>query len=69
MPELVSSQLGQLNAKFAASMQASFDNVRDFIDERFASQDIQPETNPSFVDFACNGRLGSSPDPDRPLRV
>ena len=31
-------------------MQASFDSVRDFIDERFASQDIQPETNPSFVD-------------------
>ena len=50
MTELISSQLCQFNAIFAASMQTSFDNIRAFIDERFASQDIQPETNPSFAD-------------------
>ena len=48
--ELISLQLGQFSASFAASMQASFDNIRAFIDERFASQDVQPETNPSFAD-------------------
>ena len=31
-------------------MQASLDNTRAFIDVRFASQDIQPETNPFFSD-------------------
>ena len=31
-------------------MQASFDNIGAFIDVRFASQEIQPETNPSFAD-------------------
>ena len=48
--ELISSQLGQFSASFAASMQASFDNIRAFIDERFAGQDVQPESNPSFAD-------------------
>ena len=64
--ELVSSQLGQFSASFAASMQASFDNIRAFIDERFASQDVQPKTNPSFADSSpvATCRLGSSPDPD-----
>ena len=47
--ELISSQLGHFSASFAASMQASFDNIRSFIDERFASQDVQPESNPSPV--------------------
>ena len=50
MTELISSQLGQFCASFAASMQASFDNIRAFIDKRFAIQDVQPETNPSFAD-------------------
>ena len=31
-------------------MQASFDNIRAFIDDKFASQDVQPETNPSLAD-------------------
>ena len=48
--ELISLQLGQFSASSAASMQASFDNIRAFIDERFASQDVQPESNPSFAD-------------------
>ena len=48
--ELISSQLGQFSASFAASMQASFDYIRAFIDDKFASQDVQPETNPSLAD-------------------
>ena len=50
--ELISSQLGQFSASFAASMQASFDNIRAFIDYKFACQDMQPETNPSITDFS-----------------
>ena len=48
--ELITSQLGQFSASFAASMQASFENIRAFIDDKFASQDVQPETNPSLAD-------------------
>ena len=48
--ELISSQLGQFSASFAASMQVSFDNIRAFIDDKFASQEVQPEINPSFAD-------------------
>ena len=33
-------------------MQASFENIRAFIDDKFASQVVQPETNPSFADFS-----------------
>ena len=55
MTELISSQLGQFSASFAASMQTSFDNIRAFIDERFASQDVWPETNPSFADSSPVG--------------
>ena len=45
--ELITEQLGQFSSSFAASMQASFDDIRSFIDDRFA-QDSQPEPNPSF---------------------
>ena len=45
--ELITEQLGQFSSSFAASMQASFDNIKSFIDDRFA-QDSQPEPNPSF---------------------
>ena len=45
--ELISLQLGQFSSSFAASMQASFDNIKSFIDDRFA-QDSQLEPNPSF---------------------
>ena len=48
--ELITSQLGQFSASFAASMRVSFDNIRVFIDDKFASQDVQPETNPSLAD-------------------
>ena len=48
--ELIAEQLGQFSSSFAASMQASFDNIRSFIDDRFASQVSQPETNPSIAD-------------------
>ena len=48
--ELIAEQLGQFSSSFAASMQASFENIRSFIDDKFASQDSQPETNPSFAD-------------------
>ena len=47
--ELITEQLGQFSSSFAASMQASFDNIKSFIDDRFA-QDSQPELNPSFSD-------------------
>ena len=47
--ELISEQFGQFSSSFAASMQASFDNIKSFIDDRFA-QDSQPEPNPSFSD-------------------
>ena len=55
--ELISSQLGQFSDSFAASMQASFENIRAFIDDKFASQVIQPETNPSFADSSPLCRL------------
>ena len=45
--ELISQQLGQFSSSFVASMQASFDNIKSFIDDRFA-QDSQLEPNPSF---------------------
>ena len=48
--ELTTSQLGQFSDSFAASMQASFQNIRDFIDDKFASQVAQPESNLSFAD-------------------
>ena len=48
--ELITSQLEQFNDSFAASMQASFQNIRDFIDDKFASQVAQPESNLSFAD-------------------
>ena len=48
--ELIAEQLGQFSSSFAASMQASFDNIRSFSDDRFASQVSQPETNPSIAD-------------------
>ena len=45
--EIISLQLGQFSSSFAASMQASFDNMKSFIDDRVA-QDSQLEPNPSF---------------------
>ena len=45
--ELITKQLGQFSSSFTASMQASFDNIKSFIDDRFA-QDSQSEPNPSF---------------------
>ena len=47
--ELIAEQLGQFSSSFAASMQASFDNIKCFIDDRFA-QDSQLEPNPSIPD-------------------
>ena len=44
--ELIALQLGEFSSSFAASMQASFDNIKSFIDDRFA-QDSQLEPNPS----------------------
>ena len=49
LAELIIEQLGQFRSSFAASMQASFDNIKCFIDDRFA-QDSQPERNTSFSD-------------------
>ena len=47
--ELLSSQLGQF-ILICCLIRASFDNIRAFIIVQFASQDVQPETNPSFAD-------------------
>ena len=47
--ELIAEQLGQFSSSFVASMQASFDNIKCFIDDRFA-QDSQLEPNPSIPD-------------------
>ena len=47
--ELISMQLGQFSFSFAATMQASFDNIKTFIDDRFA-QENQLEPNPSIPD-------------------
>ena len=43
--ELITMQLGQFSSSFAATMQASFDNIKSFIDDRFA-QESQLEPNP-----------------------
>ena len=45
--ELICAQLGNFSSSFAASMQASFDNIRTFIEDKFASQD-HAKSNPSF---------------------
>ena len=34
--ELISMQLGEFSSSFAATMQASFDNIQNFIDDRFS---------------------------------
>ena len=47
--ELISMQLGEFSASFAATMQASFDNIRTFIDDRFM-QERQLEPIPSVSD-------------------
>ena len=47
--ELIAEQLGQFSSSCAASMQASFNNIKSFIDDRFA-QDSQLEPNPSISD-------------------
>ena len=47
--ELISMQLGEFSSSFAATMQASFDNIKTFIDDRFA-QETQLEPNPSVSD-------------------
>ena len=47
--ELISEQLGEFSSSFAASMQASFDNIRAFIDDKFASQGVHANANPSFA--------------------
>ena len=45
--ELISLQLGEFSSSFAATMTASFENVKSFIDDRFAEQ-LEP--NPSIPD-------------------
>ena len=47
--ELMAMQLGEFSSSFAATMQASFDNIKSFIDDRFA-QENQLEPNPSVSD-------------------
>ena len=47
--ELISMQLGEFSSSFTATMQASFDNIKTFIDDRFA-QETQLEPNPSVSD-------------------
>ena len=46
--ELISMQLGEFSSSFAATMQASFDNIKSFIDDRFAETQLEP--NPSITD-------------------
>ena len=46
--ELISMQLGEFSSSFAATMQASFDNIKTFIDGRFAETLLEP--NPSVSD-------------------
>ena len=36
--ELISMQLCEFSSSFAATMQASFDNIKTFIDDRFAHE-------------------------------
>ena len=45
--EFIAFQLGQFSSSFAATMQTSFDNIKSFIDDRFA-QEVQLEPNPPF---------------------
>ena len=47
--ELISMQLGEFSSSFAATLQASCDNIRTFIDDKFA-QETQLEPNPSVSD-------------------
>ena len=47
--ELISMQLGEFSSSFAATMQASFDNIKTFIDDRFA-QETRLKPNPSVSD-------------------
>ena len=47
--ELIAMQLGEFSSSFAATMQASFDNIKSFIDDRFA-QESQLEPIPSVSD-------------------
>ena len=47
--EPITMQLGEFSSSFAATMQASFDNIKTFIDDRFA-QETQLEPNPSVSD-------------------
>ena len=47
--ELIAMQLGEFSSSFAATMQASFDNITSFIVDRFA-QESQLEPNPSVSD-------------------
>ena len=42
-------QLGEFSSSFAATMQASFDNIKTFIDDSF-EQETQLEPNPSVSD-------------------
>ena len=45
--ELISLQLGEFSSSFAATMKASFENIKSFIDDRSAEQ-LEP--NPSIPD-------------------
>ena len=45
--ELISMQLGEFSSSFATTMKASFENIKSFIDDRFAEQ-LEP--NPSIPD-------------------
>ena len=45
--ELISAQLGKFSSSFAAAMKASFENIKSFIDDRFAEQ-LEP--NPFISD-------------------
>ena len=45
--ELISVQLGEFSSSFGATMKASFENIKSFIDDRFAEQ-LEP--NPSISD-------------------
>ena len=45
--ELISFQLGEFSSSFAATMKASFENIKSFIDDRFAER-LEP--NPSISD-------------------
>ena len=47
--ELIAMQLGEFSSSFAATMQASFENIKCFIDDRF-TQENQLEPNPSVSD-------------------